>query len=186
MSSRRQFLATSAAALAVVSLPKSLLAERLGGDVFTSASLGAYTQGILSQATFEGLIGTQFKAFLDNNAVAYLRLESVIGGTSAETAPRLRGNVATPALRTSATQMVSFQVSFSTGGAKFGQGSYLLDHGTLGRFACFLVPSSPAGGATCSATFCYLSSAAAAQPNLSVSTVGQPVARVSVGSKSAN
>ena len=166
LSSRRQFLATSAVAFAATSLPKSLLAERTGGELFTSASLGAYAQGILTQATFEGLIGTLFMAFLDNNAVAYMRLVSVTGN-SPSTGSAVKGSAATSLLRRPANtvnSVVSFQASFSTGGANFSQGSYLLDHGTLGRFACFLVPSDPMGGPTCSATFCYLASGIIAQP----------------------
>jgi hypothetical protein len=163
MSSRRKFLAISAATLTVASLPKCLLAERIGGEVFTSGSLGAYAQGILSQTVFQKLIGTEFRAFLDSYAVGYMRLESVTGGTpSSSPGTPQRGGAAIAGLRAPQTPveqaMVSFQVSFSTGGAKFPQGTYLLDHATLGRFACFLVPSDPVGGPTCSATFCYLSS----------------------------
>jgi hypothetical protein len=188
MFSRRKFLATSTVALAAVSLPKSLLAERIGGEVFTSGSLGAYTQRMLTQTTFEGLIGTQFNAFLDNSAVAYMRLESVTAGFSAG-APVLKRGMPTvlqiPA--TTAAQVESFQVTFSTGGANFPQGSYLLDHGTLGRFACFLVPSSPKGGVTCSATFCYLTSAAVQLPGPPAAPVMRPTSRsVSIMSPSFN
>ena len=41
MPTRRHFLAATAATITLAALPKSLFAERLGGDVFTNASLGA-------------------------------------------------------------------------------------------------------------------------------------------------
>jgi len=158
MPSRRCFLATSAAAFTAATLPKSLLAERLGGNVFTNGSLGAYAQGILSQANFEAQVGSIFEAFLDNDEVAYLRLQTVTGTSSAPTPPiqpRSRANFV-PAVRVptvSSLQITSFQLSFSTGGAVFDQGTYLLDSATLGRFACFLVPG---GEGSCGATFAYL------------------------------
>jgi len=157
MPSRRYFLATSAAVFTAATLPKSLFAERLGGNVFTNGSLGAYAQGILSQANFEAQVGSIFKAFLDNDEVAYLRLQTVTGTSTPATPVKvpLRGNVI-PAVRVptlSSPQITSFQLSFSTGGAAFDQGTYLLDSATLGRFACFLVPG---GGGSCGATFAYL------------------------------
>jgi hypothetical protein len=158
MPSRRCFLVTSAAAITAVAFPKSLLAERLGGEVFTNGSLGAYAQGILSQANFEAHMGSTFKAFLDNDEVAYLVLQAVTGTNSSSTiSVRLLSRVnSIPALRrptSNAPEITSFQLSFNTGGAVFSQGTYLLDSVTLGRFACFLVPGAEGH---CGATFAYL------------------------------
>jgi hypothetical protein len=53
----------------------------------------------------------------------------------------------------------SFSVLFSCD-APVQQQTYLLDHGTLGRFSVFLVPGAGAGGQpTCTASFNYLTSA---------------------------
>ena len=147
MSSRRHFLAAAAATITFAALPKSLFAERLGGDVFSNASLGAYAQGLLTQATFEKHIGSVFTAFLDNNAVGYLTLEKVTAQPASSAT-------------TKQVQITSFHLSFSTN-AVFSQGTYLLDHGILGRFAAFLVPGDPVkGSGTCGATFCYLTGVA--------------------------
>jgi len=167
MSTRRHFLAATAATITLAALPKSLFAERLGGDVFTNASLGAYGQGLLTQATFEKHIGSTFTAFLDDNAVGYLTLEKVVAqptGTNASSELRLPGTSATVQ-----QQVTSFHLTFSTK-AVFPQGTYLLDHGILGRFAAFLVPGDPVkGNGSCGATFSYLTSAAAPTTKLPVS-----------------
>ena len=167
MSTRRHFLAATAATITLAALPKSLFAERLGGDVFTNASLGAYGQGLLTQATFEKHIGSTFTAFLDNDGVGYLTLEKVVAqptGTNASSELRLPGTSATVQ-----QQVTSFHLTFSTK-AVFPQGTYLLDHGILGRFAAFLVPGDPVkGNGSCGATFSYLTSAAAPTTKLPVS-----------------
>ncbi len=159
MSTRRHFLAVTAATITLAALPKSLFAERLGGDVFTNASLGAYGQGLLTQATFEKHIGSVFTAFLDDDGVGYLTLEKVVAqptGTNASSQLRLPGSSATVQL-----QITSFHLTFSTK-AVFSQGTYLLDHGILGRFAAFLVPGdSVKGNGSCGATFSYLTGAEA-------------------------
>jgi hypothetical protein len=178
MPSRRHFLATSTAAIAVATLPTPLFAERLGGEVFTNGSLGAYAQGILSQANFESRLGSIFKAFLDNDKVAYLRLQTVTG-TSASSTPPLptQGRVSLSQARRAPTfnspQITSFQLSFSTGGAIVTQGSYLLDNDTLGRFACFLVPGAEG---FCGATFAYLPGGPSYLPTLPTRPPLSPIA----------
>ena len=82
MQSRRRFLAASAATLAAAALPTGLLAEQLGPDVFTNASLGAYTQGLLTQANFSALAGSVFTASLPDGSYRYLALRSVDGTTT--------------------------------------------------------------------------------------------------------
>jgi hypothetical protein len=166
MSNRRQFLASSAAAVTMAALPSSLFAERMGGKVFTNASLGAYAQGTMTQETFEGVVGSSFKIFLDDFRAAQLRLLSVTPlGAAAATAT----NNAAPVIKTRASvgrgtvapvappkqQVTGFYLTFSIVGEAFPQDSYLLDHGTLGRFAVFLVPG---GTGNCTATFCQLTS----------------------------
>lgn len=177
MSTRRHFLAVTAAAVTVAALPKSLFAERLGGDVFTNASLGAYAQGLLTQATFEKHIGSVFTAFLDDDAVGYLTLEKVVGQPTSPSMAAASSNTANQ-LRmpgTSATrqqQVTSFHLTFSTH-AVFSQGTYLLDHGILGRFAVFLVPGdSVKGNGSCGATFSYLAGVELSAP---ASTTKLPV-----------
>lgn len=165
MPSRRHFLAASAATVTAAALPKSLLASSTRHEVFTNASLGAYTQGILTQANFESVVGSTFTLFLDNDAVTYLRLVKVIGAsTSGLTATQGLSRAPLTAARVprvAPTQTTSFRLSFSTSGAVFfPQSTYLLDHGTLGEFAAFLVPGDPIlASGTCSAVFNYLTAA---------------------------
>jgi hypothetical protein len=169
MSNRREFLTASAAVFTSSVLPHSLSAqrpgERVGGEVFTEASLGIYAQGQLTRQRFEELVGSLFMAFLDNSAVAYMRLTHVsefgpmdVTASSARPA-NLHAMQAWNGLPAAGHTPVvtSFHLTFNTGGQVFKQGSYLVDHGRLGRFAMFLVPGTGTGSAaTCGATFSYL------------------------------
>lgn len=168
MNSRRQFLLASTAAIAGATLSRNLFAQRIGGAVYTNASLGAYTQGLLTQANFEKVVGSVFSLFLDNYAADNLLLRAVTSSPTPASASNAAGQaistirpIGAPTLppRTigkAAQQPMSFQLHFNVSGVAFGQDTYLLDHGTLGRFAAFLVPGSPG---KCTASFCYLQSA---------------------------
>jgi len=182
MPSRRHFLAASAAAIAAAALPGDVFAQRLGGEVFSDASLLAYARGTLSQTNFESLVGSFFKIFLENDEVAYLRLQTVTGTgdpsirqgifqlpvqTPGQTGLTTRGSTPT------APQMTVFHLRFSTGSAPVGQGTYLLESGSLGQFACFLVPGAEG---YCTATFAYLGSAPSYLPAHPLpGPVGQPI-----------
>jgi hypothetical protein len=161
MQSRRRFLAASAATLAAAALPTGILAEQLGPDVFTNASLGAYTQGLLTQANFSTLTGSVFTASLPDGSYHYLTLASVAAapGSSRTTnaAPRA---IAAPKITLNTSVQVSvFYLIFDVQGDAIPQGSYLLDHGTMGSFVIFLVQGqTPEGTPTCVATFASLGS----------------------------
>ena len=134
--SRRRFVLSGAAVTVAATLPGSALASRAGDEVFTNASVGIYAQGLLTAQHCKGLIGTLFMAFLEKQHVAYLRLQTV---TTVE-------------IKSKRVSYEAFHLSFSTGGVVLDQDSYLLDHGTLGRFALFVVPGLDAHGApTCGA-----------------------------------
>jgi hypothetical protein len=161
MQSRRRFLAASAATLAAAALPTGILAEQLGANVFTNASLGAYTQGLLTQANFTSVTGSVFTASLPDGSYRYLTLRSVaaapVSSRTTNAAPR---SVAAPKITlNTSVQVSSFALVFDVQGDAIPQGSYLLDHGTLGSFVIFLVQGqTPAGTPTCVATFASLDS----------------------------
>lgn len=149
MKNRRQFLAVSSAMLAGAALPKSLLAQRQGGEVFTNQSIAPYVQGEIRAAHFEKVVGSQFTIFLEKNAIGMLRLEAVTKSSDDDTKRRDLPAYSRRAM--AAVQPKSFQLQFSVHGPAFAQDSYLLDHGTMGRMAMFLVPGQ--SGATCTASF---------------------------------
>jgi hypothetical protein len=160
MSSRRRFLAASAATIAAAVLPKGLIAEKSGASVFTNASTGAYSQGILTSANFSNQIGSVFTALQPDGSYAYLTLRSVQTFTLASpTKPIAAPRVISGTQSGAPTEAVSsFQLIFDVQGAPLAQSTYLLDHGTLGSFAVFVVPgATPAGSPTCMATFASLS-----------------------------
>jgi hypothetical protein len=163
MQSRRRFLAASAAAITAAALPKNLIAEQLGAGstVFTNSSLGAYTQGLLTEPNFAAATSSVFTALMPDGTYRNLTLRSAANVTlgsakSASSAPRIT-IVGTPASG-SAVPLSIFQLTFDVQGSSIPQGTYVLDHGTLGSFAVFLVAGQTAAGTpTCVATFVSLS-----------------------------
>ncbi len=146
MLTRRTFVAVGAAATLVRLSVKPLRASTRDNDVFSNATLGAYTQGILTQAHFETLRGDLFMILKDGGKAEYVRLAKVTALPD-KTPPAKRGKVPAP-------QFDAFFLTFTGVSPDFQQGSYVLDNGHLGRFACLLVPGrSEQGEATVGATF---------------------------------
>jgi hypothetical protein len=163
MPSRRRFLAVSAATIAAAALPERFVGQKLGAGVFTNASLGAYSQGLLTEANFTNQVGSVFTALQPDGSYAYLTLRSVQTvtlGSAAKTtaAPRVLSGTQPGS---ASLQVFSFELVFDVQGSALAQGSYLLDQGTLGSFAAFLVPgATTTGSPTCMATFSSLTAAA--------------------------
>jgi hypothetical protein len=166
---RRRFLAISAAAVVVATRPPRLLAQRFGIPVFSNAALGAYQQGLLTRARFTQLVGQSFRVFLDKALVADIQLTGVATQEDVATAARPD----TPAAKRDVQKLAKlwpstdncFILTFATGVTLVPQGSFILDHGTLGSFVVFLVPGSTTPGkATSLATFNYLPKTGIARP----------------------
>jgi hypothetical protein len=147
---------------AIPRLLRAQASQRLGIPVFSPAATGAAQQGILTAANFEKLIGTSFHAFLDNDVVVEIVLRKVkvptfksAGSTSTPTgAP---GKPTVIAARRGPITTTCFMLTFATGSTLIPQDSYVLDNGTLGSFAAFLVPGqSVPGSQTAIATFNFL------------------------------
>lgn len=175
MKNRRQFLVASSLAAVATAMPKSLFAvqQRLGGDVFSNASVEPYLQGEMTQAHFEKVIGSTFTIFLDDDRVDYLRLRAVTAGPDlASEAAKLVQTTGQQPLWAKTSQPTSFTVHFDYGGDAIPQDSYLLDHGTMGRFTLFLVAGS---AQKCLATFCTFDQKAVSAPTRTVGVV--PVVR---------
>lgn len=159
MPNRRSFLALGSGAVMASALPGKLLAQSSSSDVFSNRNLGAYVQGLMTQATFQRLVGSPFTADLGNGRYANLQLLSVQAVARPASSPsqpvtsRLRVSSVAPPVTVAKSSASSFNLSFSTGGKLLPQNSYTLDHGTLGSFVVFLVPGDPIHGGTCSACF---------------------------------
>jgi len=162
MQTRRDFLAVSSAALTAALLPAAVLAQSSLPEVFSNANLGAYSQGALTQAAFERLIGSTFTVFVATDLYAFLTLRSVRNLIPApSTTPPLlsstpKAATASP-LAGKSTTITSFFLYFSLDGPVFPQAAYTLDNGILGRFAALLVPGQSGGEPGYGATFSYLS-----------------------------
>jgi hypothetical protein len=127
MPSRRRFLAASAATFAAAVLPKKLTAEQLGASVFTNASLGAYAQGLLTEANFSNQVGSVFTALRPDGSYGYLTLRSVqtftlSSATKTVAAPRVLSGTQSG---NSSVQVSSFMLIFDVQGDAFAQETYL-------------------------------------------------------------
>lgn len=163
LSTRRSFLALSSGAALASAWPKPLFSQETTSDLFSNRNLGAYTQGLLNKATFEAVVGSVFTLFFADGSTTALTLSSV--KTSSARRSATSDAAAAAAGRTlSDTGIVSpnrpapscFLLTFSTGPKAVPQGTYRLDHGTLGSFAAFLVPGNPRQTGICTACFNYL------------------------------
>lgn len=163
MSTRRSFLVLTSGAALAGALPKPLFAQQAGSDVFSNRNLGAYAQGSLTKAAFESVVGSLFTLYFPDGSTGSLTLLDV-------KSPKVRATALSQAAAAAAAKAVSdliaapahrpapscFFLTFSSGLQPVPQGSYQLDHGTLGSFAAFLVPGDPAHAPTCTACFNYL------------------------------
>ncbi len=137
-----------------------MLGQLTDKNVFSSGFLGAFDQGLMTQANFEKQLGSLFMMFLDDSSVVYMRLVSVT-----ENKPPVAAARATTPVRAAKTSakppvVVSFTVRFKAETPLQKQGSYIVDHGTLGRFTLFVVPGfDEVGAPTCSAVFSSLQKA---------------------------
>lgn len=159
MSTRRSFLKISAAACATSALPAELFAQVPSSNPFSAANLGPYAQGLLNKATFEALLQTVFTVFTPAGA-AYMRLVTCqsltangIPATSSSAQRPLRTSHAQAAQATDSSGGFNFVLAFTVSGNQLLQGTYTVDHATLGRFALFLVPGGSPSAPTAAAVF---------------------------------
>jgi len=163
VSTRRSFLSTSAAAIATAVFPKYLFAQKRGIDIITSASTGAYTQGLLTQPRFHELVGSTFSANSALGKTSSLLLttvsDAVVQGSTipvsvSSNVGRMHSTVHPTANRQ--TQLTSFSAQFQVSGEPLTQDTYILDHGTLGSFSALVVPGTQSSGQqTVTVTFNY-------------------------------
>jgi hypothetical protein len=156
---RRSFLALGSSVAIVSALSEKLFAQSSSSDVFSARNLEAYSQGAMTQSKFEGVVGSFFTIELGTGRYASLKLVSVKAVASSASTPAqpavgklrvLAGGGSAPVAPPSSSK---FNLNFSSGFQLVPQGTYTLDHGTLGKFPAFLVPGDPVHGGTCSACF---------------------------------
>ena len=157
MSTRRSFLKVSTAACAVSALPANLFAQAPSNNPFTNANLAPYAQGILNKSAFDAVLNSVFTVFTPAGT-AYMRLIRVeeLNGTAFATASHAAPTLATGrATATPTSAGYNFHLSFAVSGPTIAQGTYTVDHASLGRFALFVVPGGTPDAQTAGATFNY-------------------------------
>ena len=189
MSTRRSFLKVSTAACAVSALPANLFAQAPSSNPFTNANLAPYAQGILNKSAFDAVLNTVFTVFTPAGTV-YMRLIRVeeLDGTAfaaaSHGAPTRATGRATAVNRatTPTSAGYNFHLSFAVSGPSVAQGTYTIDHASLGRFALFIVPGGTPDAQTAGATFNYDPRAfSGMRPGMSFVDGGPPAAPASRG-----
>jgi hypothetical protein len=155
MYNRRRFIILSSGLVAAAALPSKSFGSGPSESVFSQQSLGAFNQGTMIQSAFEAVQGSTFTAFLSGGGTAQLLLAKVedLGAAAAALSSSLstkKFSVSVPkgvAPTSQSTQVKGFLLQFSVNGPLTEQGTYLLDHGTMGRMALFLVPGAGSASA---------------------------------------
>jgi hypothetical protein len=149
--SRRTFLVAGQTLLAAAALPlKFFGAGTLESDSANTAKLASWTKG-----TFQPLVSSSFAVHSGSRTTAWLTLlsvEDMNSKTPTKTAPMAFG------LKTLSTQPTvdTFALHFHGTGEALPQGTYELEHHSLGRFSLFVVPS---GTTTYTAIISHIESA---------------------------
>jgi hypothetical protein len=138
--SRRNFLVTGQTLLAAAVLPRKFFGAVASSGFGSSegANLDAFTKD-----TFLPLVNSTFAVGSDSTTKAYFTLLSVEDMNSetpmpdaSVTVPPIQANTAPPMIDT-------FVLHFYATGDTLEQGTYELEHDTLGRFPLFVVPAGP-------------------------------------------
>jgi hypothetical protein len=151
--SRRTFLVAGQTLLAALALPlKFFGAATLEFGSANSANLASWTKG-----TFDPLVSSSFAVHSGARTTAWftlLSVEDMNSKTPIETAPIAFGR---KALRTPQPAIDTFALRFHGTGEALQQGTYELEHRSLGRFSLFVVPS---GATTYTAIISHVKGAA--------------------------
>jgi hypothetical protein len=147
--SRRAFLVAGQSLLAAAALPLKFLgagAAELGSS--NTANMNAWTA-----ATFQPLISSSFAVRSGSVSSAYLTLLSVQSLNTKATAQTAQPAFSLKLPVAAQPTVDTFTLQFHLTGEKLPQGTYDLQHPTLGKFSLFIVPS---GGTTYSAVISHL------------------------------
>jgi hypothetical protein len=152
--SRRKFLVTGQTLLAAAALPMKFFgaAAVLEFGSSNTANMATWTKG-----TFQPLVNSSFAVRSGSATAAWLTLlsvEDMNSKTQVKTAAMafgLKGPKASPAV------IDTFALHFYVIGETLPQGTYELEHRSLGRFSLFVVPS---GTSTYTAIISHIESAA--------------------------
>jgi hypothetical protein len=170
--SRRKFLVAGQTLLAAAALPMKFFGAaavpQLGSSITTN--MATWTRG-----TFQPLVNSSFAVRSGSATPAWLTLlsvEDMNSKTPAKGAPMafgLKGLQASPAV------IDTFALHFYVTGQSLPQGTYELEHRTLGRFSLFVVPS---GTSTYTAIISHIESATPIRAPQRLHSKGLPAAPV--------
>lgn len=155
--SRRHFLVVGQSLLAAAALPMKFFgaASTLSLDSVKTADLEA-----LTKANFEPLVNSSFAVKSSGVTNVWLTLLSV-EDMNQKTAPARSLGTSPKPSKTLPAKVDTFGLHFHGIGESLAQGTYELEHKSLGKFSLFVVPS---GGSTYLAVVSHLLSGTVAPP----------------------
>lgn len=149
--SRRQFARWTRGALLAAAWP--VKTHAFGDGISDSTPVG----GIYSRDTFQPLVNSSFAFSLDSGQRQWLTLLTLedMSGTATYSAAMA---VPPKPVKVPAPQLTTFVLTFLSAGPILPQGTYEVQHPSVGRFSLFVVP---AGNSLYAATFCLINNPAA-------------------------
>jgi hypothetical protein len=165
--SRRGFLVGGQVLLASAALPTKFL-----GAVIGSSFSSAKTANLLSlnMASFKPLLNSSFGVRLGARTAAWFTLLSVEDLNQSAPARPTAMAVAPKPVKTATPATETFALRFQSTGDTLGQGTYEMQHATLGQFSLFVVPS---GTSTYTAVISHFTAATQILPPKPVNAKGR-------------
>ena len=141
--SRRTFLVAGQTLLAAAALPMKFLATASASEFVRSNATG---MAAWTKATFQPLVNNSFTVQSGSVANVWLTLLSVedMNPKTATKAPMAFG-LKTLQTASAPASTDTFALHFYGTGEALKQGTYDLEHRTLGKFSLFIVPAGPSG-----------------------------------------
>jgi hypothetical protein len=173
--SRRSFLVAGQTLLALAAMPVKFFGAAASSFAWSKAAQLA----LLTRETFLPLLNSSFAVRSGLLTTTWLSLLSVEDMNQKPPAPAIPMAVQPSAAKTVPPKVDTFALRFHLIGEPLRQGTYELEHDSLGRFPLFIVPS---GTATYVAVISHLQGSAGAPPPRAAHAKDQPGVPVSPAS----
>lgn len=136
--SRREFLVGGQVLLAATAWPTKFLGAAIGTSLNPSKTANLQT---MNMASFKPLVNSTFAVRTGAKTAAWFTLVSVEDLNVNETKHATSVAVAPKARKMLTPTSETFALHFQATGETLGQGTYELQHATLGQFSLFVVPA---------------------------------------------
>lgn len=156
--SRRHFLVVGQSLLATAALPTTFFGATIGSTFGSSKEANLAS---LTKSDFQPLVNSSFAVRSGATTTAWLTLLSVEDMSAQKPTPKASGETSPKPSVTPAAKLDTFALHFQGTGESLTQGTYELEHHSLGELSLFVVPS---GASTNVAVISHLVGGVTMQP----------------------